>query len=143
MTSCGGMLSVTVRRSTLTIRSTIGIRMKRPGPFGSGSRRPSRKTIPRSYSRATLIAEIKNSTRSKSRIATMIKTALMASPFEVCEEGTGLEPVGELEQLLVDRITTCAWRLRRVVLVESGLFVARINHATANTPKHTADEELT
>src|SRR6266542_139115 len=83
------MLSVTVRRSTLTIRSTIGIRMKRPGPFGSGKRRPSRKTIPRSYSRATLIAEIKNSTSSKSRIAAMIKTALMASPFEVCEEGTG------------------------------------------------------
>jgi len=26
------------------------------------------------------------------------------------------EPVGELEQLLVDRITSCAWRLRRVVL---------------------------
>ncbi|MGZ4317245.1 MAG: hypothetical protein ACXVRS_15655 [Gaiellaceae bacterium] len=68
----------------------------------------------------------------------MIKTALMASPFEVCEEGTGFEPVGELEQLLVDRITSCAWRLRRVVLVESGLFVARINHAIANKPKHTA-----
>src|SRR5690349_12143454 len=30
--------------------------MKRPGPFGSGRRRPRRKTIPRSYSRATLIA---------------------------------------------------------------------------------------
>ena len=39
------MLSVIVRRSTFTMRSTIGIRRKRPGPFGSGSRRPSRKTI--------------------------------------------------------------------------------------------------
>ena len=77
------MLSVTVRRSTLTIRSTIGIRMNRPGPFGSGNKRPSRKTIARSYSRATLIAEIKNSTSTRSRIATMIKTALIASPFEV------------------------------------------------------------
>ena len=36
ITSCGGMFSVIVRRSTLTIRSTIGIRMKSPGPFGSG-----------------------------------------------------------------------------------------------------------
>ena len=36
MTSCGGMFSVIVRRSTFTIRSTIGIRRKRPGPFGSG-----------------------------------------------------------------------------------------------------------
>src|SRR5205809_7286463 len=51
ITSCGGMLSVIVRRSTLTIRSTIGIRMKRPGPFGAGSSRPSRKMMPRSYSR--------------------------------------------------------------------------------------------
>ena len=58
ITSCGGMFSVIVRRSTFTIRSTIGIRRKRPGPFGSGSSRPSRKTMPRSYSRATLIAEI-------------------------------------------------------------------------------------
>ncbi len=47
-----------VRRSTLTIRSTIGISKKRPGPFGSGKSRPSRKTMPRSYSRATLIAAI-------------------------------------------------------------------------------------
>lgn len=52
------------------------------------------------------------------------------------------EPVGELEHLLVDRITSCAWRLRRVVLVEAGLFVARLNNAIANKPKHTADEEL-
>lgn len=54
------------------------------------------------------------------------------------------EPVGELEQLLVDRITSCAWRLRRVVLVEAGLFVARLNYAIANKPEpqHTADEEV-
>ena len=53
MTSCGGTFNVIVRRSTFTIRSTIGIRMKSPGPFGSGSRRPRRKITPRSYSRAT------------------------------------------------------------------------------------------
>jgi hypothetical protein len=82
ITSWGGMSSVTVRRSTLTIRSTIGIRMNRPGPFGSEKRRPSRKTIARSYSRATLIAEIRNNTSSKSKIATMISAAGMSSPFE-------------------------------------------------------------
>src|SRR6266566_4799146 len=54
MTSCGGMLSVIVRRSTLTRRSTIGIRKTTPGPLGS-SRRPSRKTTPRSYSRRILM----------------------------------------------------------------------------------------
>jgi hypothetical protein len=76
------MSSVIVRRSTLTIRSTIGIRMNRPGPFGSEKRRPSRNTIARSYSRATLIAEIRNNTSSKSKIATMISAAGMSSPFE-------------------------------------------------------------
>src|SRR6266481_2314299 len=50
MTSCGGMLSVIVRRSTFTIRSTIGMRKTTPGPFGSSSR-PSRNTTPRWYSR--------------------------------------------------------------------------------------------
>src|SRR5436190_19992508 len=75
MTSCGGMFSVIVRRSTLTIRSTIGISRNRPGPFGSASSRPRRKMIPRSYSRATLIAEIKKSTTRKSRMATRIRAA--------------------------------------------------------------------
>ena len=55
ITSCGGMLSVTVRRSTRTILSMIGIRKIRPGPFWS-IRRPRRKITPRSYSRRTRIA---------------------------------------------------------------------------------------
>lgn len=33
-----------------------------------------------------------------------------------------LRPVGELEDLLVDRILSSAWRLRRVLAVEAGLF---------------------
>src|SRR5947208_18423 len=78
MTSCGGMVSVMVRRSTLTIRSTTGISRKRPGPFGSGRRRPSRKTIPRSYSRATLIAEIKKRT-SRKRTTTRTTTAAVTA----------------------------------------------------------------
>jgi hypothetical protein len=52
------------------------------------------------------------------------------------------EPVGELEQLLVDRITSCAWRLRRVLHVEAGLFVARLKYAITLKPKQAAGEEL-
>src|SRR5215468_6476875 len=33
-----------------------------------------------------------------------------------------LQPVGELEVLLVDRIVTAAWRLRRVLAIETSLF---------------------
>src|SRR6476660_9434007 len=57
ITSCGGIVRVIVRRSTFTIRSTTGISRNSPGPFGGSSSRPSRKTTPRSYSRATRIAE--------------------------------------------------------------------------------------
>src|SRR5919201_4185078 len=71
MTSWGGMFRVIVRRSTLTIRSTTGIRRNRPRPFGCGSSRPRRKTIPRSYSRATLIAETRKSRTRKRRTTTM------------------------------------------------------------------------
>src|SRR3954464_9959902 len=75
ITSCGGMLSVIVRRSTLTILSTTGIRKNSPGPFGCASSRPSRKTIPRSYSRATLIAAVR-----KSRIRKTIAARAMSAP---------------------------------------------------------------
>jgi hypothetical protein len=33
-----------------------------------------------------------------------------------------LQPVGELEVLLVDRMVTAAWRLRRVLAIETSLF---------------------
>src|ERR1035437_33902 len=33
-----------------------------------------------------------------------------------------IRPSSELESLLVDRIASCAWRLRRVVRVEAGIF---------------------
>lgn len=52
------------------------------------------------------------------------------------------EPASELEQLLVDRITSCAWRLRRVLQVEAGLFVARLKYAITLEPKQAADEQL-
>src|SRR5712691_10310639 len=81
MTSCGGTVSVIVRRSTLTIRSTIGMRMKRPGPFGSASRRPSRKMMPRSYSRATLMAEKRKRTSRKRSAAAMKSAAFMPGSY--------------------------------------------------------------
>ena len=52
MISCGGTVSVTVRRLTRTIRSIDGISRTSPGPRWSISR-PSRNTTPRSYSRRT------------------------------------------------------------------------------------------
>src|SRR5947199_2387833 len=76
ITSCGGMFSVIVRRSTRTIGSTTGIRMKRPGPFGSGSSRPRRKTIARSYSRITLIALMTNSS-TRNTTTTRITSAVV------------------------------------------------------------------
>src|SRR3954451_12658840 len=54
MTSWGGTLSVTVRRSTFTSWSTIGIFQTSPGPRGGSSSRPKRKKTARSYSRSTL-----------------------------------------------------------------------------------------
>src|SRR5215207_10223638 len=34
-----------------------------------------------------------------------------------------LQPVGELENLLIDRIVAAYWRLRRVGKVEAGIFI--------------------
>ena len=67
ITSCGGIFSVIVRRSTLTMRSIIGIRMNQPGPFGGSRSRPSLKMTPRSYSRAILIAAAPARARSRGR----------------------------------------------------------------------------
>jgi hypothetical protein len=41
-----------------------------------------------------------------------------------------LQPVGELEGLLVDRITSLLWRLRRLGRVEAGIFA----HELRNSP---------
>src|SRR5438874_2561884 len=102
MISCGGMLSVIVRRSTRTIRSTTGIRMKRPGPFGSGSRRPRRNTIPRSYSRATLIADVRKRTSRNATAARMTRAAVTdwilwhrAGPGTSSESGAAGRPCAD------------------------------------------------
>ena len=33
-----------------------------------------------------------------------------------------LAPVGEIEEVLVERIVVCLWRLRRVIRIEAGVF---------------------
>jgi hypothetical protein len=53
MTSCGGTFSVSVRKSTRTIFSRKGMMKLSPGPRKE-TRRPKRKTTPRSYSLKTL-----------------------------------------------------------------------------------------
>src|SRR3954469_25562970 len=87
------MLSVIVRRSTRTMRSTTGISTNSPGPFGCGSSRPSRKTMPRSYSRATLIAAIKK--RNTKNATTASATRAMFTGFSGLRRAYGalLDPM--------------------------------------------------
>jgi len=42
-----------------------------------------------------------------------------------------LAPDGPLEELFVDRVTTCAWRLGRVVRLEAGVIAFRTSQAQA------------
>jgi hypothetical protein len=42
-----------------------------------------------------------------------------------------LQPVGEMEDLLVDRIITAHWRLRRLGRVEAGIFVRELSRGFA------------
>src|SRR5204862_298026 len=67
------MLSVTVRRSTLTIRSITGTSRIRPGPFCAISR-PRRKITPRSYSLRTRTDEPRK-IRTKNAMTTMTPIA--------------------------------------------------------------------
>ncbi|MBB64052.1 MAG: hypothetical protein CMO81_03220 [Waddliaceae bacterium] len=39
-----------------------------------------------------------------------------------------LKPEGELERLLVDKITIYAWRLRRIIYIESAMFSDRLKY---------------
>src|SRR5215207_8943751 len=77
MTSWGGTSMVTVLKSILTILSTIGRRMKSPGPLGPPCTLPSLKITPRSYSLTTLMAL---STTAARNIA-MITTTIAATPI--------------------------------------------------------------
>jgi hypothetical protein len=50
-----------------------------------------------------------------------------------------LGPVGELEMLLTDRVVACAWRLRRLGRVETGLYVHRFHTDIAREAQQDAD----
>jgi hypothetical protein len=78
ITSCGGTFMATVWRLTLTIRSMPNGRMKKsPGPLGRVTTRPSRKTMPRSYSWTTRTPEISAiTTRMTNPIRTTMATVL-------------------------------------------------------------------
>src|SRR3954465_3220056 len=130
ITSCGGMFSVIVRRSTFTIRSTIGISRNRPGPFGSASNRPSRKMIPRSYSRATLIAETRKRITRKSRIATRINAAatgriLLGDRFhderQLGADARDAHALARPERLLTGRLRAPELALHEDQVVAAGL----------------------
>src|SRR5215203_4003180 len=77
MTSWGGTSMVTVLKSILTILSTIGRRMKSPGPFGPPWTRPRRKITPRSYSLTTLMALSMTAAMNTA----MITTTIAATPI--------------------------------------------------------------
>src|SRR5215210_7217856 len=76
MISWGGTSIVTVLRSTLTILSTTGRRMKSPGPLGPPCTLPILKITPRSYSLTILMALSMTETTT---IAT-ITTTMAAKP---------------------------------------------------------------
>src|SRR4028118_1656295 len=76
MISWGGTSMVTVLRSILTILSTNGNRMNKPGPLAPPWTRPRRKMTPRSYSFTTLMALSMSETTN---IATITK-AINATP---------------------------------------------------------------
>jgi hypothetical protein len=50
-----------------------------------------------------------------------------------------LQPVGELENLLVDRIIAAHWRLRRLGRVEAGIFVRELSRGFAREADSEAD----
>src|SRR5215212_3650562 len=77
MTSWGGTSKVTVLNSTLTILSTIGIRMKRPGPLARPCTLPSLKMTPRSYSLTILMALV----RINKMTATTATNTMAAKPI--------------------------------------------------------------
>src|SRR4028119_160563 len=74
MISWGGTSMVTVLRSILTILSTNGSRMNKPGPLAPPCTRPRRKTPPRSSSFTILIALSMSETTAIATITKAINT---------------------------------------------------------------------
>ena len=53
-----------------------------------------------------------------------------------------LDPVGLLEELLVDQIASSVWRLRRLVQVEAGLFIRELYDDAATRAHRDAEQIL-
>src|SRR5215210_7952234 len=83
MISWGGTSMVTVLRSILTILSTIGRRMKSPGPLGPPCTLPILKITPRSYSLTILMAL---STTETTTIATITTTIAVIPTPTACNK---------------------------------------------------------
>jgi hypothetical protein len=52
---------------------------------------------------------------------------------------SSIDPVGELEETLVEMIASCAWRLRRLLQAESGLFAKQIYGARERRARQDAE----
>src|SRR5947209_11291172 len=73
ITSCGGTVRVTIRKSTLIIRVTIGGTEKTPGPLAP-CKRPRMKITPRSYCYTTRMPERTKSARTTIMTPITVKT---------------------------------------------------------------------
>src|SRR5829696_8179500 len=84
------MVCVMVRSVTRTMRSAIGTSSTRPGPF-CVTRRPKRKTTPRSYSRSTRTEAPASDTPSTMRTTRTTRTAVISLhlPFLGRSNGKG------------------------------------------------------
>ena len=90
------------------MRSMTGMSRKRPGPFGSGSRRPRRKMTPRSYSRAILTAANRNrstTTDAATRAISPTDTPPSAQPSPV---GDGMDPTTSRKPSSTFSTRTCS-----------------------------------
>jgi hypothetical protein len=54
-----------------------------------------------------------------------------------------LQPIGEVENLLVDIVVGNAWRLRRIVRVEKGIFIRKVYGQIAADARHQASQHVT
>src|SRR5215207_6539871 len=97
ITSCGGIVCVIVRSVTLTMRSAIGMSSTRPGPFWA-TRRPKRKTTPRSYSRSTRTDAPASEIATTTRTTRTIRRAVISThlPFLSRSDSKG-EPVDRFD----------------------------------------------
>lgn len=96
--------------------------MSSPKKTAANRRNALESTGPKSPEGKALAA--RNSLRHGLRAATVVLAGERAEDFEGLHEAlrANLQPVGELEEQLVERVAVLSWRLRRSAQVEAGLF---------------------